>query len=156
MNFKSKIEHLDFLKDISAFADKNSVEIFIVGGFVRDLILERKKSEIDFLIIGDGPNFAKLLADELKVEKLNIFKNFGTAHFKYKDYDLEFVGARKESYKRGSRNPDVEIGTFEDDINRRDFTINTLAISLNKNSFGDLVDKFNGFADIQNRSLKLL
>ena len=154
MNFKSKIEHIGFLKDISSIADKHSIEIFIVGGFVRDLILERTKTEIDFLIIGDGPSFAKLLVDELKVENLNIFKNFGTAHFRYKNYDLEFVGARKESYKRSSRNPDVEIGTFEDDINRRDFTINTLAISLNKNSFGDLVDKFNGFSDIQNRIIK--
>ncbi len=154
MNFKSEIEQINFLKDISAFADKHSIEIFIVGGFVRDIILERERSEIDFLIIGDGPSFAKSLADEFNIENVNIFKNFGTAHFRYKDFDLEFVGARKESYKRSSRNPEVEIGTFEDDINRRDFTINTLAISLNNDSLGDLVDKFNGFDDIQNRIIK--
>lgn len=154
MNFKNKIEKIRFLKNISAYADKNLIEIFIVGGFVRDIILEREKSEIDFLIKGDGPNFAKNLAYELGITNVNIFKNFGTAHFHYNGYDLEFVGARKESYVKDSRNPIIEIGKFEDDIKRRDFTINTLAISLNKKNYGQVIDTFNGYVDIQNKLIK--
>ncbi len=154
MNLKNKIVDISFLHHIAALADKHSIEIFIVGGFVRDIIIEREQSEIDFLIIGDGPRFAKMIADEFNVKNVNIFKNYGTAHFHYHGYDLEFVGARKESYQKDSRNPKIEIGKFEDDINRRDFTINTLAISLNKSSFGNLVDKFNGYQDILNKIIK--
>lgn len=154
MNLKNKIVDISFLHHIAALADKHSIEIFIVGGFVRDIIIKREQSEIDFLIIGDGPRFAKMIADEFNVKNVNIFKNYGTAHFHYHGYDLEFVGARKESYQKDSRNPKIEIGKFEDDINRRDFTINTLAISLNKSSFGNLVDKFNGYQDILNKIIK--
>jgi poly(A) polymerase len=154
LNLKNKIVDISFLHHISAFADKHSIEIFIVGGFVRDIIIEREQSEIDFLIIGDGPRFAKMIADEFNVKNVNIFKNYGTAHFHYLGYDLEFVGARRESYQKDSRNPKIEIGKFEDDINRRDFTINSLAISLNKSSFGNLVDKFNGYQDILNKIIK--
>jgi len=150
MDFKNYIEKLDYLKNFSAYAEDCNVELYIVGGYVRDIILDRKRLEIDFLVIGDGPGFAQKLAETLSVDKVNIFKNFGTAHFNYKGIDFEFVGARKESYSKETRNPDVEKGTFDDDINRRDFTINTLAISLNKNSFGELIDKFNGYDDILN------
>ena len=141
-------------KDISALAEELAVEVYVVGGYVRDLILKRKKSEVDFLVVGDGVHFAEKLAELLKVKGLSVYKNFGTAHFKYDDIDFEFVGARKESYKKESRNPKVEIGTFQDDIERRDFTINTLAVSLNKNSFGELIDTFDGVEDINKKIIK--
>jgi len=154
LNFKKQIEEFQYFNTISSLAANRQVKVYIVGGYVRDIILNRERSEIDFLVIGDGPEFAQDLADKLKVDKVNIFKNFGTAHFNYKSTDFEFVGARKESYDRTSRNPVVAIGTFEDDINRRDFTINTLAISLNESNFGELVDIFNGYTDIQNGIIK--
>ena len=152
-NYKKHITQ-NYFQIIKTLANKLDVEIYIVGGYVRDIILERKRTEIDFLVIGNGPEFAELLAKELKVQKVNIFKNFGTAHFNYNGIDFEFVGARKESYTKDSRKPDVEIGTFEDDIKRRDFTINTLAISLNENNFGELIDTFNGLEDIKNKVIK--
>ncbi|PID59878.1 MAG: tRNA nucleotidyltransferase [Ignavibacteriae bacterium] len=154
MNFKDRLENLSFLKNISDLAEKTNQQVFVVGGFVRDLILDRKRDELDFLIIGDGPTFAQSFAEELNVKKVSIFKNFGTAHFNYNGIDLEFVGARKESYTKDSRNPIVEVGTFEDDIKRRDFTINTLAISLNKSNFGEVVDTYNGIEDIKNKIIK--
>ncbi|MBK8946380.1 MAG: HD domain-containing protein [Ignavibacteriae bacterium] len=154
MNFRDYLNTKDFFKIISQLAKDKNVKVFIVGGFVRDLILNREKHEIDFLVIGDGVLFAENLAEKFGEKNVNIFKNFGTAHFKYQNIDFEFVGARKESYKKESRNPFVEIGTFEDDINRRDFTINTLAISLNEENFGEMIDKFNGFEDIQNKIIK--
>lgn len=154
MNFTDTLNKYNFINSLMEIAEKRNESVFLVGGFVRDLILERKKNEMDFLIVGDGPSFAKELSLQLGVKEISIFKNFGTAHFRYQDYDLEFVGARKESYKRNSRNPIVTNGTLEDDLNRRDFTINTLAISLNKNSFGELIDKFNGLNDIQNKLIK--
>ncbi|MBK7106583.1 MAG: HD domain-containing protein [Ignavibacteriae bacterium] len=154
MNFREFLNTKDFFKIISELASDQNVKVFIVGGFVRDLILNREKHEIDFLVIGDGVLFAEKLAEKLGEKNVNIFKNFGTAHFKYQNIDFEFVGARKESYKKESRNPLVEIGTFEDDINRRDFTINTLAISLNEENFGEMIDKFNGIEDIKNKIIK--
>lgn len=154
MNFGEKLNKYPFLGNASAVAEEMDVEVYIVGGFVRDLILGREKSEIDFLVIGDGPGYAAEFAANLGTGKVSIFKNFGTAHFKHNDFDLEFVGARKESYKKESRKPDVESGTFDDDINRRDFTINTLAVSVNKNSFGKLVDKFGGLGDIEKGIIK--
>lgn len=154
MNFTDTLNKYNFINSLMEIAEKRNESVFLVGGFVRDLILEREKKEMDFLIVGDGPSFAKELSLQLGVKEISIFKNFGTAHFRYQDYDLEFVGARKESYKRNSRNPIVTNGTLEDDLNRRDFTINTLAISLNKNSFGELIDKFNGLNDIKNRLIK--
>ncbi|MCP5061524.1 MAG: HD domain-containing protein [Ignavibacteriae bacterium] len=152
-NFNKHITE-NYFSTIKSLASELNVEVFIIGGFVRDIILDRERTEIDFLVIGDGPIFAEKLAVKLKVNKVNIFKNFGTAHFKYRDIDFEFVGARKESYNKDSRKPDVGVGTFNDDINRRDFTINTLAISLNENNFGELVDSFNGYEDIQNKIIK--
>jgi len=154
MNFNKVLEKYTFLKKIGEFAEKSVTEVFIVGGFVRDIILKRDRNEIDFLVIGNGPEFSQKLADELKVKKISIFKNFGTAHFNFNNFDLEFVGARRESYSKNSRNPNVEIGTFEDDINRRDFTINTLAISLNSDNYGELIDIFNGLEDLENKMIR--
>ncbi|HSL90607.1 MAG TPA: CCA tRNA nucleotidyltransferase [Ignavibacteriaceae bacterium] len=151
LNFTNELNDLKFLETISDLADKNGIELFIVGGFIRDLVLKRKRNEIDLLVIGNGPDFAALTSKALHVKNLSIFKNFGTAHFTYNDFEIEFVGARKESYDRNSRKPVVENGTFEDDIKRRDFTINTLAVSLNKNNYGDLIDYFNGLEDIKNK-----
>lgn len=153
MEFKKILNKYPFLKDVSDTASQMNVKIFIVGGFVRDIILQREKYEIDFLVLGDGVAFAEQLAINLKIKSINIFKTFGTAHFRYNDYDLEFVGARKESYRRDSRKPDVEAGTFEEDISRRDFTINTLAISLN-DDYGNLIDVYNGISDIENKVIK--
>ncbi|MFO7526800.1 MAG: CCA tRNA nucleotidyltransferase [Ignavibacteriaceae bacterium] len=154
LNFSYEIEHLKFLKIFSDVAVESGQELFIVGGFVRDLILKRSSNEIDFLVVGNGPEFASLAANRLGVKDVSLFRNFGTAHFMYDDYEIEFVGARKESYNRGSRKPIVEDGTFEDDIKRRDFTINTLAISLNKHDYGKLIDTYNGITDIENKIIR--
>ena len=154
MNFSEHLSNYEFLKEASKISEELKSSVFIVGGFVRDIILKRQKNEIDFLVLGDGPEFAERYSDRLGISKISIFKNFGTAHFRYHDVDLEFVGARKESYKRGSRKPEVTQGSFDDDINRRDFTINTLAISLNPDKFGELIDTFNGYRDIENKIIR--
>ncbi len=154
MDFEKKLNELPFLAEASKVSEKLNSEIFIVGGFIRDLILERKKKEIDFLVLGDGPAFAEEYARQLGAGNVSIFRNFGTAHFKYNDYDLEFVGARRESYSRQSRKPEVTSGSFKDDISRRDFTINTLAVSLVKKDFGKLIDTYNGSADIENKLIR--
>ena len=154
VNITDRLNKVVFIKDISSFANKNNYEVYVVGGFVRDLILGRNRNEIDFVIIGDGPKFAEELARELGVANVNTYKNFGTAHFKLGDYDLEFVGARKESYNRDSRKPIVESSTLEEDLSRRDFTINTLAVSLAKKNFGDIIDIFNGLEDIEKKVIK--
>lgn len=153
-NFTNKIKELTFLNSFSETAKKENVKIYLVGGFVRDLFLNRESNDIDILVIGSGVEFAEKIAKKLRVENLSTFKNFGTAHFNYKNYEIEFVGARKESYDRNSRNPIVEDGTFEDDINRRDFTINAIALSLNQEDFGQIIDKFNGTEDIINKIIK--
>ncbi len=154
MNFNKTLEKYSFLNIASEVAEELKYETYIVGGFVRDLILKREKNEIDFLIVGDGLKFARKFAGRLDVKNVTQFRNFGTAHFKYENYELEFVGARKESYGRNSRNPVVIPATFEEDIQRRDFTINTLAVSLNKKDFGTLIDKYNGKADLQEKIIK--
>lgn len=154
MKFPDLIEKYPFLSKISETANKNNIEVFIVGGFVRDLILEREKTEFDFSVVGNGIEFAEKVAIEFGIKEIVVYKNFGTAHFKFQEYSFEFVGTRRESYSSGSRNPIVTSGTFEEDIKRRDFTINTLAISLNKNNFGELIDKFNGIDDINNKLIK--
>ncbi len=154
MNFKSYLEKYTFLKKASELSKSFNTDLYIVGGFVRDIILNRDRDEIDFLVVGKGPEFAQLLANSLGVKEVSIFKNFGTAHFIYNGMALEFVGARKESYSHNSRNPVVEVGTLEDDIRRRDFTINTLAISLNEQNFGELLDRFNGLKDIENKLIR--
>lgn len=140
---------------IIEFAHKEKFEVYVIGGYVRDLLLKRNSKDIDFTIIGDGIDFANKLAKFINPKiKVTIFKNFGTAMFKYDDLELEFVGARKESYQRYSRKPFVEAGSIGDDQKRRDFTINALAISLNKNNLYELVDPFNGIEDLNLKFLK--
>lgn len=138
----------------SDLAEKMGVKIFIVGGYVRDFLLEKNVEEIDFLVVGSGIDFAEAFAGELKIKQIAVYRSFGTAHFKYKNFDYEFVGARKESYSRNSRNPFVETGTFEDDIGRRDFTVNTLAVSLNKENYGELIDIYNGIKDLSDKIIR--
>ncbi len=154
IDFIKKLNGYDFLKVASDLAEKRKEDLYLVGGFVRDLILERERDEMDFLIVGSGPDFAKQLAEEVGVSEIAIYKNFGTAHFKYHKLSLEFVGARKESYSRNSRNPKVTPGSLDDDLNRRDFTMNTLAVSLNKKNYGSIVDKFDGYSDIINKIIR--
>ena len=144
----------NFFSVASQTAEEEGVKLYIVGGYVRDIILDRKRDEIDFLVVGDGISFANALAKRLNIEKVVVYKTFGTAQFHYDGIILEFVGARKESYKRESRKPDVAAGTFEDDICRRDFTVNTLAISLNKGDFGSVIDQFDGFEDINRKLIR--
>lgn len=135
---------------ISAAADSLGVECYVVGGYVRDLFLERPSNDIDVVVVGCGIEVADALRKSLgKKAHISVFRNFGTAQVKFKDLEVEFVGARKESYTRGSRKPIVEDGTLEDDQNRRDFTINALAVCLNKDRFGELVDPFDGVYDME-------
>ncbi len=148
--------NLKLFKRISEVAAKNNQNVFIVGGYVRDLLMKRKvPTDIDFVTEGNGIDLAKAVALEINPNlKVSVFKNYGTAMFKHEGLDLEFVGARKESYAEDSRKPAVETGTLEDDQKRRDFTINALAISLNKENFGDLIDPFGGVSDIKQRILR--
>ncbi|MES2622137.1 MAG: HD domain-containing protein [Bacteroidota bacterium] len=142
-------------KIISDAAQELNFETYVVGGYVRDLLLNRDCKDIDFVCVGSGIELAQKAAEKIGGNlHVSYFKNFGTAHFKWNDLDLEFVGARKESYDRSSRKPIVEDGTLEDDQNRRDFTINAMAISLNKDSFGNLVDPFNGVQDLENKLIR--
>lgn len=154
MNLKENLVQYSYLSKLTEVALHRNEPVYLIGGFVRDILIGRLKKEMDFLIVGDGPAFAKDLSEKLGVNEIVIFKNFGTAHFYYNGMALEFVGARKESYSKRSRNPKVTSGTLDDDLNRRDFTINTLAISMNKDDFGELLDKFNGLEDIQNKLIK--
>ncbi len=147
-NYAAKLKHPVF-KVVSQYATDHDLQAFVIGGFVRDLIMERPSKDIDILVLGDGPALAQEIAKILRVKKVSVFKNFGTAHFRYKDLDIEFVGARKESYSRDSRKPITEQGTLQDDQNRRDFTINTLALTLHQDSYGELVDPFGGVSDIE-------
>ncbi len=140
-------------KIIGNLADKSQTKVFVIGGFVRDIFLKRPSKDVDILVIGNGPEFAAEVGKALKT-KVNIFKSFGTAMLKYQELEIEFVGARKESYRADSRKPIVEDGTLEDDQKRRDFTINAMAISLNNASFGELIDPFNGVADLENQLIK--
>ncbi len=146
----------EFLQDkifsiISEAADEQQQECYVIGGYVRDIFLKRPSKDIDVVIVGSGIELAKRVAAKLgKKASLSVFKNFGTAQVKLNDLEVEFVGARKESYLRDSRNPIVEDGTLEDDQNRRDFTINAMAICLNKERFGELVDPFGGVEDLKN------
>jgi putative nucleotidyltransferase with HDIG domain len=138
---------------ISRLAGEQNVQAYAIGGFVRDIFLNRPSKDIDIVIIGNGIAFAETVAAHLKV-KLAVYKNFGTASLKYRDLEVEFVGARKESYRRDSRKPIVENGTLEDDQKRRDFTINALAISLYPDTFGELLDPFNGIVDLENKLIR--
>lgn len=149
-------KNLKLFKKIAEVAEKNHQKVYIVGGYVRDLLMKREiPTDIDFVIEGSGIEFAQTLAHVINPEiKLSIFKTYGTAMFRYHDLELEFVGARKESYHEASRNPEVEQGTLEDDQKRRDFTINAMAISLNMDNFGKLIDPFGGVEDLKNGILR--
>ena len=155
----AKILDKDIFHQISEVADQMGVECYVVGGYVRDIFLERPSNDIDVVVVGSGIEVASALKKQLgKKAHLSVFRNFGTAQVKYRskgpagksqEVEVEFVGARKESYSHDSRKPIVEDGTLEDDQNRRDFTINAMAICLNKTRFGELVDPFNGIADLE-------
>ena len=148
-------EHLThpIFSTLSKLAGEQNLQVFVIGGFVRDIFLSRPSKDIDIVVIGNGITFAESVAKKLKV-KLAIYKNFGTASLKYNDLELEFVGARKESYRLDSRKPIVEDGTLEDDQKRRDFTINALAISLHPDTFGKLLDPFNGLGDLESKLIR--
>ena len=144
----------EIFHQISEAADRLGVECYVVGGYVRDIFLERPSNDIDVVVVGSGISVAEELKRMVgKKAHLSVFRNFGTAQVKFRqngrEYEVEFVGARKESYSHDSRKPIVENGTLEDDQNRRDFTINAMAICLNKHRFGELVDPFNGLADLE-------
>ena len=146
----AKLLDKDIFHKISQAADSMQQECYLVGGYVRDLFLERPSNDIDVVVVGSGIQVADALKKLLgKRAYISIFRNFGTAQVKYKDVEVEFVGARKESYSHDSRKPVVEDGTLEDDQNRRDFTINALAVCLNGGRFGELVDPFDGIADME-------
>lgn len=151
-------EHLipqNVFEIVSKAARALNVETYVVGGFVRDILLKRPSKDADFVCIGSGIELAQKTADLLgQGTQVTVFKNFGTAMVKCKDLELEFVGARRESYRRDSRKPIVEDGTLDDDQKRRDFTINALAISLNEGSFGELVDPFDGVRHLRRRTIK--
>ena len=148
-------EEESILKKIGQAAEQLSVDAYVIGGFVRDTILQRPSKDIDIVCLGNGIEFAKKAAEQFdNPSKVNVFQNFGTAQFVIDNYEIEFVGARKESYRRDSRKPIVENGSLQDDQERRDFTINALSLSLNAKSFGQLVDPFDGIADLENQIIR--
>ncbi|WP_425391680.1 CCA tRNA nucleotidyltransferase [Ekhidna sp.] len=153
--FKDHLESLPIFSTVSKAAEKLGYEAYVVGGYVRDLFLKRTSKDIDFVCVGSGialaKEVAKMLGDDVN---LSTFKNFGTAAIHHDGFEYEFVGARKESYRKDSRNPVVEDGTLEDDQNRRDFTINAMAISLNQSDYGSLVDPFDGMKDLRSMLMR--
>jgi len=154
MNICLNDKIFDLLSDV---VTSEKTEAYVIGGWVRDCLLKRNHAEkdIDIVVIGSGIDIARKAARKINPKiKVSVFKNFGTAMFHHGDYDIEFVGARKESYDRGSRKPTVENGTLEDDQKRRDFTINALAISINKESFGKFLDPFDGINDLKNKIIR--
>ncbi|WP_394970707.1 CCA tRNA nucleotidyltransferase [uncultured Croceitalea sp.] len=155
MSYKNALKHSIF-EVIGNCADDLKIDAYVIGGFVRDFFLKRGEAkDIDVVAIGSGIKLAEKVASVLETKpEVTIFKNFGTAMLKYQGLELEFVGARKESYTRDSRNPVVENGSLEDDQNRRDFTINALAFGLNKSNFGSLLDSFNGVRDLEEKTIR--
>ncbi|MEM6684692.1 MAG: HD domain-containing protein [Bacteroidota bacterium] len=154
MNYKEALQ-LDIFSTISKAATELQLETYVIGGFVRDFLLQRGDAkDIDVVAVGSGIELAKKVASLLPNKpKVQVFKNYGTAMIKTKEIEVEFVGARKESYERGSRNPAVENGTLQDDQDRRDFSINAMALSLNEKNFGDLLDPFNGLQDLEDKRI---
>ena len=155
MNYNKALNNPIF-KIIAQASQELNIESYVIGGFVRDFILEREsKKDIDIVGVGSGIELAQKVASMLpKKPKIQVFKTYGTAMLKFQDIDIEFVGARKESYSKESRNPVVENGSLQDDQNRRDFTINALAFSLNKDNYGELIDPFKGILDLENKIIK--
>ena len=152
-NFGKYLNHKVF-KLVSKAADELGVESYVVGGWVRDLILKRDSKDIDFVCVGSGIALANKVAQIAgHHDGFSVFKNFGTAMLRLGDIEMEFVGARKESYQRDSRKPIVEDGTLEDDQNRRDFSINAMAICVNENRFGELIDPFTGTQDLKDKRI---
>lgn len=148
MNIKDSLTNPVF-NTIGKIADSMNREVYVVGGFVRDIFLCRHSKDFDFVTVGSGIELAEKVALNLgRASKLSVFPNYGTAQVKFHDLELEFVGARRESYSRDSRNPIVEDGTLDDDMKRRDFTINAMAVCLNSDRFGELIDPFNGIVDL--------
>ena len=155
MNLKEKLAGYPIFTRVAQVAAKAGIETYVVGGFVRDLILDRTSKDIDFTCVGSGIDLAQEVAKTFEFHvPLTVFKNFGTAMLKLDDWELEFVGARKESYRQDSRKPVVEDGTLQEDLERRDFTINAMAISLNPENFGELMDPFDGLKDIKAKRIK--
>lgn len=151
------VEHFNkpIFQAIGQAADRLGLETYVVGGYVRDLMLARASKDIDVVAIGSGIALAKAVAEELSLkQEVKVFKNFGTAMLKKADWEIEFVGARKESYVRNSRKPIVEDGSLEDDQNRRDFSINAMAVCLNQDRFGELIDPFNGQKDLEHKLIR--
>lgn len=143
------------IKQISAIANRNKFEIYLVGGYIRDRLMRKKSNDIDITVIGDAIKFARITAETLGTKLNAVYKKFGTALLILKDkFKIEFTSARKESYSKDSRKPDVQLSSLEDDLSRRDFTVNAIAASLNKNSYGELIDLFGGAKDIKNKILK--
>ncbi|MFN6946459.1 MAG: CCA tRNA nucleotidyltransferase [Cytophagaceae bacterium] len=154
-NYSEVLKKEPVFEVVSQCAEELGLETYVVGGFVRDVLLNRPSKDIDFVCVGSGIALATCVGKKLgREDKLSVFKNFGTAMLRHKDLELEFVGARKESYIRDSRNPIVEDGTLEDDQKRRDFTINALAFSINKGKFGELVDPFDGVRDLKRKVIR--
>ena len=140
---------------ISALAAEMNQDTYVIGGYVRDLLLHRPSKDLDIMTVGDGIALAEKVAAALKLRtEVTVFKNFGTAMFRYRNLEVEFVGARKESYSSDSRKPLVESGTLDDDQKRRDFTINALAVSLNEHNFGELLDPFEGMEDLERKIIR--
>jgi len=155
MDISVSNEEMFIIEKIATKAQSLHQACYLIGGFVRDKILDRPCKDIDIVCMGSGIDLAFAVANELQPKpKVSVFKTFGTAHFNYNGFDVEFVGARKESYNRNSRNPEVSPGTIEDDQRRRDFTINAFAISLNKENFGQLIDPFDGMADLNQKIIR--
>jgi putative nucleotidyltransferase with HDIG domain len=155
MDFNSHLDQFPVFKKVSQVADELSLETYVVGGYVRDILLKRPSKDIDFVCVGDGIKLAKGVAAALgRAGKVTVYKRFGTASLKYKEFELEFVGARKESYSPDSRNPEVLAGTLQEDQDRRDFTINAMAIGLNHDSYGRLLDPFDGVKDLKRKIIR--
>ncbi len=154
MEYYDNLIDTKLFRMISEVAGENGAEIWLIGGYVRDLFLQRESKDIDIVVLGNGIKTARKIADYLKADHLTVFKNFGTAQILYQGHDIEIVGARKESYRADSRNPIVEDGSLKDDQNRRDFTINAMALSLNPKNFGELTDPFGGVEDLKNKLIR--
>lgn len=155
MQWTEKLQEVPIIRIVGEVADRMGLETYVVGGYVRDLYLSRENKDIDFVCVGSGIELAQEVAKHIGGDMpVHVFKNFGTAMIKYEGEEIEFVGARKESYNFESRKPTVEEGSLEDDQRRRDFTINALALCINKNRWAELIDSFDGVADIKKKIIR--